>query len=89
VSQLSWLLLGLGLCLCLSAYRVRELLICWLFFIGIFAALALATFGGLLAWYAGKRAFDWARPLAHLAPEVLSGPVELRLKPVPAVRSWK
>jgi uncharacterized SAM-binding protein YcdF (DUF218 family) len=85
VFQLSWLLLGLGLYL--SSYRVRELLICWLFFIGIFAALALATSGGVLAWYAGKRAFDWASPLAQLAPEILSGPVELPLEPIPAVRS--
>ena len=67
VSKFSWLLLGLGLCFCLSSsYRVRELLICWLFFIGIFATLAMATTGGILAWYGGKYVLDRTSPLAQI-----------------------
>jgi hypothetical protein len=82
VWHFSWLLLGLGLCLCLCSYGVRELLICWLFFLGIFAALGLLTAGGILAWYGGKFAFDWASLLMQTAPAVLSEPVEIRLKPI-------
>ncbi len=83
MSQLSWLLLGLGLCFCLSpSYRVRELLICWLFFMGIFATLAMATTGGILAWYGGKYALDRASPLAQIAPAVRSDVSELHLRPL-------
>jgi hypothetical protein len=73
----------------LNSYRVRELLICWLIFIGIFAVLALTASGGALAWYAGKRAFYWAQPLLQIPSPVLPVPVEIHLKRIPASRSWK
>ena len=78
VSEFSWLLLGLAL----FSYRVRELFICWLFFTGMFAVLALLISAGMLAWYGWKRAFYWVTPLGQIAPPVLSDPLALRLKPV-------
>jgi hypothetical protein len=64
VSQLSGLFLGLSL----YSYRARELLACWLFFIILFAVLALLVLGAVLAWYAGKWAIDWARTTVPLPP---------------------
>lgn len=85
VPQFSWLLLGLGL----YSYRVRELLICWLFFIGMLAALGVVITGAAIAWYGGKCALNWASPLVQVAPAVLPNPVELRLESVPGSRRWK
>ncbi len=85
MSQFSWLLLGLGL----YSYHVRELLLCWTFFIGVFVALGLAIIGGILAWHGGKYAFHWASPFVQIAPAVLSDPVELRPEPVPEERGCK
>jgi hypothetical protein len=64
VSQLSGLVLGLSL----YSYRVRELVVCWLFFIVLFVVLALLVLGAVLAWYAGKWATDWARSTVPLTP---------------------
>ena len=75
VSQLFGLVLGLSL----YSYRVQELLVCWLFFIILFVALALLVIGAVLAWYAGKWATDWARTTVPLTP--------LPLTPVPVLAS--
>ncbi len=64
MSQFAWLLLGFGL----FSYRLRELLICWLYFIGMFVALALLVTSGMLVWYGSRWAFYWARPLVQMAP---------------------
>lgn len=76
VWQFSWPLLGLSL----YSYRVRELLVCWLFFGGMFAALGSVVAGGMIAWYGGKCAIHWANAFVRITPAVLSDPVELRLK---------
>lgn len=85
LSRFSWLLLGLGL----YSYRVRELFVCWMFFIGVLVALGLVIIGGVLAWRGGKCAFHWARLWAPIAFPILSDPVELRLEPAPEDRRWK
>ena len=64
VPQLSGLLLGLSL----YSYRVRELVACWLFFITMFAVLALLILGAVLAGYAGKWVTDWAHITVPLTP---------------------
>ena len=87
VSLFSWLLLGLGLSL--HFYRVRELLICWLFFSLALVSLGSVIAGGMLAWYVGERAFHWARAFAQAAPGILSARVELHRKAVTVSRRWK
>jgi hypothetical protein len=64
VSQVAGLLLGLSL----YFYSVRELAVCWLFFILFFAVLALLVLGGVLAYHAGKYAAHWARTTVPVAP---------------------
>jgi pheromone shutdown protein TraB len=73
VSQFSWLLLGFGL----YSYRVREILVCWLFFSGMLAALGLLVTGGILVWHGGKWVLDWTSPLIPIAPKVDGHPGEL------------
>ena len=85
VSQFSWLLLGFGL----YSYRVREILVCWLFFSGMLAALGLLVTGGILVWHGGKCVLDWTGPLIPIAPKVAAPPSELLLRPVAAARKWK
>jgi hypothetical protein len=72
----SGLLLGLSL----YSYHVRELLICWLFFIVLFAVLALLVFGGVLAFHAGKYASQWARIAAPVTPVLALAAAELQLE---------
>jgi hypothetical protein len=76
VSQVSGLLLGLSL----NSYRVRELLVCWLFFSLLFVSLALVILGGVLACYAGKYVIHWASTAARVTPVVDLGSGELHLK---------
>ena len=54
--QFSGSLLGFGV----YSYRVRELLVCCLFFSLLFVWLALVILGGVLACYVGKYAIHWA-----------------------------
>jgi hypothetical protein len=85
VLEFSGLLAGLAL----YSYRVRELVVCWLFFIILFVVLALLISGAVLAWYAGKWAADWARATGPVTPvlalasaeihlEAITGPIELK-----------
>ncbi len=67
MSQFAWLLLGFGL----FSYRLRELLICWLYFIGMFVALALLVTGGMLVWYGGKVRFLLGSPFGTNGTPVL------------------
>jgi len=78
VSQFSALLL-----VSLYSYHVRELLVCWLFFTALFAALAFLVLTGALARYAGKYAIHWVSATARVAPVVGLGPDETCLKTVP------
>jgi peptidoglycan/LPS O-acetylase OafA/YrhL len=64
VLQLSGLLLGFSL----YSYRVRELVVCWLFLIILFVALALLILGAVLAWYAGIYASHWVRTTTPVVP---------------------
>lgn len=43
-----------------ESYEVRELLICWLLFALLFASIALAILGSMLACRAGKYLIYWA-----------------------------
>ena len=78
VSQFSALLL-----VSLYSYRMRELLVCWLFFSALFAALAFLVLIGALACYAGKYAIHWVNATAPVAPVVGLGPDEPYLKTDP------
>jgi hypothetical protein len=82
VSQVSGLLLGLSL----NSYRVRELLVCWLFFSLLFVLLALLILGGVLACYAGECVTVWARATAPVSPVLALGSAELQLKTIPDAR---
>lgn len=73
VSQLSGWLLGVSL----FSYRVREFLICWLFFTLLFVGLALVILAVGLVCYAGKYAFHWATMTTRVAPIVALGPGDL------------
>jgi len=75
VSQFSALLL-----VSLYSYYVRELLVCWLFFTAVFAALAFLVLTGTLACYAGKYAIQW---VSATAPVAGLGPDDPCLKTVP------
>ena len=74
VSLFLWLLLGLSL----HFYRVRELLVCWLFFGGTLVVLGSIIAAGILAWYGGTFAFHWASALAQTGLAVLSDRVGIR-----------
>jgi hypothetical protein len=76
VSQISGLLLGLSL----NSYRVRELLVCWLFFSLLFVLLALLILAGVFACYAGKYVIHWANTAAPVTPVLAFGSAELQLK---------
>ena len=49
-----WQFSGLLLVFSVYSYRVRELLVFWLFFSLLFVLLVLVNLGGVLACYAGK-----------------------------------
>jgi hypothetical protein len=82
VSQVAGLLLGVSLCF----YRVRELAVCWLFFILFFAVLALLVLGGVLAYHAGIYAAHWARTTAPVAPALALVAAEVHLESVADAR---
>jgi hypothetical protein len=63
-SLFSGVLLGLSI----YSYRVRELLICWLFFCLLFVLLVLLTLGGALVAHASKYVLDWTNAGARVTP---------------------
>jgi hypothetical protein len=77
--------LGVPVGLGLYSYRLRELLVCWLFFIILFVVLALFILGAVLAWYACKRATHWARTTEPVTPvfALASAEIHLETSPVP------
>jgi hypothetical protein len=79
VSQFSALLLLVSR----YSYHVRELLVCWLLFTAVFAALAVLVLTGALACHAGKYAIHWVSATAPVAPVAGLGPDEACLKMVP------
>jgi hypothetical protein len=79
-SHRAWQFSGLILGLSLYSYHVRELLVCWLFFIVLFVVLALLVLGGVLAFHAGKYASQWARMAAPATPVLALASAELHLK---------
>ena len=85
VSQFSWLLLGFGL----YSYRVREILIGWLFFSGMFAVLGLLATGGILAWHGGKSMLDWTLRSYGWHSKLVSIQGKVPLRPVADGRIWK
>jgi len=85
VSQISGLLLGFSL----YSYRVRELLVCWLFFSLLFVLLALLILGGVLACHAGECVAVWMRTTAPVSPALVLGSAELHLKTIPDARRLK
>jgi hypothetical protein len=64
LSLFSAMLLGLSM----YSYRVRELLICWLFFCLLFVLLVLLTVAGVVVSYAGKYVLDWTNEGARVTP---------------------
>lgn len=73
VSLFSGVLLGLSL----YSYRVRELLICWLFFCLLFVLLALLTLTGVAVSHAGKYILDWTNAGARVTPAAALRPRDL------------
>jgi len=91
VSLLSGALLGLSI----YSYRVRELLICWLFFCLLFVLLVLLTLAGVVVSHAGKYVLDWtnggapvaalrSRDIHQILPQELEGPTALLHAETPA-----
>ena len=78
----STLLLGLA---CFS-YRVKELLVCWLFFCSLFALLALMFLGAVLACYAGKYLVAWTTAAHTVIPKLAVRLAELPLDVISAPR---
>jgi hypothetical protein len=76
ILQISVLLLGISLC----SYHVRELVVCLLFFSLLFISLALVTFGGILAFHAGKYALPWTSTAGRVTPAEALGSADLHLK---------
>ena len=64
LSLFSVMLLGLTM----YSYRIRELLICWLFFCLLFALLVLLTLAGVVVSHAGKYVLDWTNAGARVTP---------------------
>jgi len=63
-SLFSVMLLGLSM----HSYRVRELLVCWLFFCLLFVLLVLLTLVGVLVSHASKCILDWTNAGARVTP---------------------
>jgi hypothetical protein len=59
------------LCLTCYSYRVRELLVCWLFFCFLFAALSIAFLTALLACYAGQYLLNWVGAANKVIPDLV------------------
>jgi hypothetical protein len=53
-------LCGLILGLSLFSYYVRELLVCWLFFMLTFTSIAVLVGASLLVYHAGRSVVHWA-----------------------------
>lgn len=85
VLKLSGLALGFGL----YSYHVRELLVCWLFFGGLFVSVALIVGGGVIAVYAGNYALHWANRSARVALATAMAAGKLRLKTISSVEKLK
>jgi hypothetical protein len=64
LSLFSVMLLGLTM----YFYRMRELLICWLFFCLLFVLLVLLTLAGVVVSHAGKYVLDWTNAGARVTP---------------------
>jgi hypothetical protein len=64
LSLFSVMLLGLTM----YSYRIRELLVCWLFFCLLFVLLVLLTLAGAVVSYAGKHVLDWTNAGARVTP---------------------
>jgi hypothetical protein len=79
---------GLLLVISVYSYRVRELLVYWLFFSLLFVLLALVILGGVLACYAGKYATHWASTTASIPPVLALGSAELHLNTVSGARKF-
>jgi hypothetical protein len=52
------------------SYRVRELLVCWLFLCSLFALIALPFLGAVLACLAGQYLLKWVSAEKTLIPEL-------------------
>jgi len=85
VSQLSGLVLGLSL----YSYRVRELVVCLLFFTLFFAVLALLILGGVLAYYAAIYASHWARTRVPATATLALASAEVHLETIAGARQLK
>ena len=77
---------ALLLCLACYSYRVKELLVCWLFFCSLFALLAVMFLGAVLACYAGKYLVAWTTAARTVIPELAVCLVELPLDVISAPR---
>jgi len=75
--------LGLLMGLSLFSYHVRELLVCWIFFVLLFVAVAAVILGGVLAWHAAEAAVHRAGGAPPAVPALaLDAGAELPVKAV-------
>ena len=83
-----WQFSGPLLVFSVYSYRVRELLVFWLFFSLLFVLLVLVILGGVLTRYAGKYATHWTSTTASITPVLALGSAELHLKTVTRARKF-
>jgi len=72
--------------LTLYSYRLRELLVCWLFFCSFFALLALAFLGVALACYALENLGKWVGVAKIVIPELAVSLAKLLCEAISAPR---
>jgi len=75
---------ALLLCAACYSYRVKELLVCWLFFCSLFVLLVLMFLGAVLACYAGKYLLAWTTAVHTVIPELAVCPGDLPLAVISA-----
>lgn len=74
------------LCLTWYSYRVKELLVCWLFFCSFFAVLALILLGIVFAYYAARHLVNWVKVVYTGIPELAAFLAELPQEAIPGSR---
>jgi hypothetical protein len=77
---------ALLLALARYSYHVRELLVCWLFFCSLFAALALISLGILFACFVGHLLLKWLSEVKAAIPELAVTLVEAPQESVSAAQ---
>ena len=68
---------ALLLCLSCYSYRVKELVVCWLFFCSLFAALAVILLAAMFSYHAALHLVNWVKVVYAGIPELAAFLAEL------------